>query len=313
VATRSQSPTASQHVCASSVEGRSAPISICAIVINYFGAAKTARCIQSLLGQSIDQLFLIDNSAAQSERDALLALAREINDQQPLQVVLNERNLGFGRAVNRAIVADIQASGGHTHYLLLNNDTEAHPDLVYTLRAALDANPRPALVSPHIRWGHSDVSAHWYQPWIGHVSPTSFPGSFPYLPGCCLLVDRALVQPTGKLFDEAFFMYGEDVELAHRARRLGLTSVCVDRVLVQHEGSGSSVHGGDFYERHTARAQILLATRLSNGRLQALTFFGGRAIYLGLRSVVRAIRFRRLAPIRAYANSWSSADIELNP
>lgn len=52
----------------------------------------------------------------------------------------------------------------------------------------------------------------YYQPWLALVTKRPVWGSFAYLSGCCLLVQRP--DNTQPLFDETFFMYGEDVELS---------------------------------------------------------------------------------------------------
>lgn len=282
---------------------------VCAIIINYFGADRTRRCLESLREQPLDRLILVDNSATPTERSAMRLLVRNLvrsGASFPIGTLFNDANLGFGAAVNRAITQDLLDQHGHDYYLLMNNDAVAEPGLVATLVRTALTDQRPALVSPRIRWGKAEIGAHWYQPWLGHISHSAFPGAFPYLTGCCLLVDRALLCKDGRLFDEAFFMYGEDVELNLRAQRHGREAACVDQMLVIHEGSGSSAHGAWFYEYHVARCHVLLANRLARNRVQGWAFISGRILYLGARALVRALRYRRLAPLRAYFACWGS-------
>jgi len=43
----------------------------CAIVLNYFGAEKTEKCLQSLFDQAVDTIYLVDNSASEAETHKL--------------------------------------------------------------------------------------------------------------------------------------------------------------------------------------------------------------------------------------------------
>lgn len=280
---------------------------LCAIVINYFGADKTERCLASLSGQAIDTLVLVDNSADQDERHRLEAILSSLNDRRCRFIIrtrFNDTNLGFGKAINQVIRDDQESTGGHDYYLLINNDAEATPGLVAGLLLAAATHPDAALVSPRIRWGDDDVGYYWYQPFLGHVSRVPWPGSFSYLSGCCLLVDAALAH-NGALFDEDFFMYGEDIDLTARAVRTGRAIVCVEHLLVIHEGSGSSRHGGLFYEYQVARGHVLLAGKLADHRVTRILFTAGRALYLTARAMVRSLRYRRRTPIRALLLAWT--------
>jgi N-acetylglucosaminyl-diphospho-decaprenol L-rhamnosyltransferase len=280
---------------------------LCTIVINYYGAYKTERCLASLFGQAIDTLVLVDNSADEDERHRLEAILSSLKDRRCRFIIktrFNDTNLGFGKAINQVIRDDQKSTGGHDYYLLINNDAEATPGLVAGLMRAAATHPNAALVSPHIRWGDGDLGYYWYQPFLGHVSRLPWLGSFSYLSGCCLLVDAELA-PNGALFDEDFFMYGEDIDLTARAVRAGRAIVCVDDLLVIHEGSGSSRHGGLFYEYHVARGHVLLAGKLADHRATRILFTAGRALYLTARAMVRSLRYRRGTPIRALLLAWT--------
>lgn len=285
--------------------------SVCVIVINYFGAEKTALCLRSLIAEPLTTLLLVDNSATVAERAALTTLVSELVDSGlpfPLRPLYNQENLGFGRAINRAIAADRATTGGHDYYLLLNNDAVATPGLVAGLLGAAAVDHRLGLASPRIRWAKEDVCYYWYQPFLGHVSRKPFPGSFPYLSGCCLLVAASLIRDD-RLFDENFFMYGEDIELTARVVRAGRSIMCIDSLLAIHEGTGSSSHGGLFYEYHVARGHVLLGRMLANGFRTRALFALGRAPYLVARAVIRALLYRSTLPIHALVQAWAGRDI----
>ena len=279
---------------------------VCAIVINYFGAEKTAQCLDSLRSEPLTTLLLVDNSATDEQREKMAGLVADLQERGAgfgIQAMNNEDNLGFGRAINRAIAMDLQRTGGHDYYLLLNNDARVTPGLVSGLLRSAAQDPKPALVAPRIRWGEREIDYYWYQPLLGHVSTSPFPGSFKYLSGCCLLVDRAMA-PDGQLFDERFFMYGEDIALTVKATRAGREIFCADDLSVTHEGSGSARVGSLFYEYHVARGHILLALSPSNSFVVVSAAVAGRFLYLTARAVIRTLRLRSLCPLGGLAMAW---------
>lgn len=86
--------------------------------------------------------------------------------------------------------------------------------------------------------------------------------SLKYSSGCALLID--INKLPGSILDEDFFFYGEDVELALRAKGLGLEATECHEAHIYHEGSGSARRGSLFYEYHINRGHWLLAKKLSN-------------------------------------------------
>jgi len=257
----------------------------------------------SLENEKLTSLILVDNSACNEENLKLESIAKEIkltNFVFPVTKIYNKKNLGFGKAVNCAISADRAATGGHDYYLLINNDAEATQGLVSGLMQAAAQDPSLALIAPRIRWGGKDLDYYWYQPMLGMVSRTPLLGSFAYLSGCCLLIDANILDVNGKLFDEDFFMYGEDVELTARVIRDGRRIACITQLLAIHEGTGSSSQGDFFYEYHVARGHFILADKLSSNMAVGTLRFISYAVYLIARSIVRSVRYRKIIPIKAF-------------
>ena len=82
---------------------------LCVIVINYLAPDTTRRCLDSLRSEAFDTLHVIDNSADPEANQAFLRMIASFEDEPPpweLIVSVNDENLGFGRAINRAIQAD---------------------------------------------------------------------------------------------------------------------------------------------------------------------------------------------------------------
>ncbi|RKY70746.1 MAG: hypothetical protein DRP97_03190 [Candidatus Latescibacterota bacterium] len=285
----------------------------CAIILNYFGSEKTERCLRSLVPQAVDTIYLVDNSVSHSEINKLSGMIEElsINDNlQTLHLLVNEDNLGFGKAINKTLKFDLDSSGGHDFYLVLNNDAETTPGMVEGLVRAIRQEPDISLVSPRIVKANDDTCFIWYHKLFGHLYWERKPFCFPYLSGCCLLFKRSLAEE-GPLFDEDFFMYGEDVHLGWRLQQQGEKMICREDIEVIHEGTGSSRHGDLFYEYHVAHGHILLAMKTANNRFQLALFLLGRFFYLFTRSIIRALRYRKLSPILAFFLCWFPLKIRL--
>jgi len=297
-------PEVSTHSAARICEATSARI--CAVVINYFGSAKTRRCLDSLAREHLATIYVIDNSTDDDERTRLEGVVASVAAAYPttkIDLVINNANLGFGRTINELIAQDLLLAKPHDYYLLINNDAELRQGATLHLAQALDADPCVALVAPRVRTAHGTTDFFYYWRYGGGVSLRPHRLAFPFLTGCCLMVPRRFAT-TRALFDRDFFMYGEDVLLAWHVHRAGLKSVAVPRSEVLHEGTGSSRHGGLFYEYHVARGHILLALKMTRHPAEVPFLLAGRAAMLLVRACLRALRYRTPAPILAYALCW---------
>ena len=275
-------------------------MSVCCIVLNYFGAERTRACARALLGQPIETLYLVDNSAHAPQAEALRTLAAALagaGAKFSVHVLCPAQNLGYAGGINAAVAAD-RAAGGHARYLLLNNDALLPPGAVATLVAHLCAEPSAALVAPRVRQGARSTCGLHYWPWLGHQTPWPAPFTLPFLTGACLLLDARAITRAGP-FDADFFLYGEDVLLNTQIRRRGGVVRCVAGLEVEHAGSASAGHGSLFYEYHVARGHLLLARKLARSGLERRINLLGRGLYLPLRAMLRCARQRNLNPARA--------------
>jgi len=275
---------------------------LCVIVINYLAPDTTRRCLDSLRSEAFDTLHVIDNSADPEANQAFLRMIASFEDEPPpweLIVSVNDENLGFGRAINRAIQADRSQGNGHRRYLLMNNDAVGKPGFVAGLVEKANESEAIALVTPKILWGNELVGLRWYHRLTAHISAGPLPGSFSYATGCCLLVDDRLLSDDGRLFEEEFFMYGEDVLLTWTARQRGFEVVCADAVTIEHEGSASSRHGDYFYEYHITRGHWILGRKLCGDIWDRRSTRLLRFAYLLIRATLRSFRFGNTDAFRA--------------
>lgn len=272
---------------------------VCAIILDYFGSDKTIACLSSLMDQGLDTVMIVDNSGNQQANIKLSdALAAFRQNKLPFVIhqIVNQQNLGYAKGVNDAL-RWLDKNHPHHYYLLINNDARATPGMLQELLLFMRKHNRTVLASPVMNTGYGTVEYNWYHRLTGLMFSHHVWGTFPYLSGCCLLVDSRIIQDG--LFDESFFMYGEDVALCWRLRMSGYEIFSVKDAIVEHEVTGSSRQGGFFYEYHMARGHILLAQKLAKHPREIPFLVGGRLLILTARAIVRSIRFRSLIPIQA--------------
>ena len=272
---------------------------VCAIILDYFGVHKTIACLSSLIDQGVNTVMIVDNSGDQKNNDLLKdALADFSQDKISFVThqIVNKQNLGFAKGVNNAL-RWLQNNHPHRYYLLINNDAQAMPGMLRELLQFMRGNDNMVLTSPVMDTGYHKITYNWYHRLTGLLFSHHVCGAFPYLSGCCLLVDQRIIG--NGLFDEDFFMYGEDVELTWRLRTSGYNTACVNSATVRHEVTGSSHQGGFFYEYHMVRGHLLLAKKLAREKWEIPFLFLGRMLFITARAILRAIRFRSFIPITA--------------
>ncbi len=199
--------------------------------------ASLARTLESLESQTVAATAcVIDNGSTDTTR-AMLA------ERFPgVRVVALERNHGFGAAVNRGAF-----SSRAELLVLLNNDAVADERFVEALVAARSATGAE-MVAGCLRSPDGPVESlgvevdralNTYDAGFGLADPARYVGPPPLGPsgGAALYEREAFVRAGG--FDEAFFAYLEDVDLALRMRLAGCRCALALDALAWHEHSAT--------------------------------------------------------------------------
>lgn len=281
------------------------PTDVAVIVLDYYGTEATVRCLNALRAEPVATVYLVDNSG-DSEHALSLKLAVESLQKDGLDyyvdLLTTRSNLGFAAGVNHALRHDRGTGRSHGVYVLLNNDVVCEPGSIGELVGAVCRSREPMIAASALRDGNGTATSceRFYHRLTGLQTRARLPGSFRYLPAFCLAVPAELVSEAG-LFDEDFFMYGEDVELAWKLHSRAVPMHCVQSAVVVHASQDRHRRYGLFYEFHMALGHLLLARKTASGPLSAVVLFSGKMVTLAIRAVVRALRYRSLAPFRALA------------
>ena len=220
------------------------------------------------LPRSTDRVVIVDNFHSDHERAAI----RDMAAAQGWIFLPNDRNLGFGAAVNVGVAWAF--SNGFEFALVLNPDARIDTDSIAQLRAECERDPL-TLVGPRIvrtdgsvwfRAGQVDLSN-------GDVSGSGDPADLAkngWISGACFMVHRNLWNVVGG-FDVDFFLYWEDIDLSWRwVAAGGRIKVRQDLVAV-HDAGGTQPGTGKSatYFYYNCRNRLLFAAKHLSGR-QAL-------------------------------------------
>ena len=272
------------------------------LTLNFRDATRTAACVRSVLDDGAAHVLVWDNSDDSGVTACTLRTA--LGTDRRVSIEISPANLGFAAGVNRGMEWIAKHHPG-AWVLLINNDARLLRGALGALRDALLRHPDARLAYPAIDQTDRVSGTVYYQRWLGLLLTRRLPGSVPHPSGCCLLLNTARIGPN--VFDEDFFMYGEDVELGCRLSREPGTMLYLPTVLVQHEGSASSGLGTPFYEARMVAAHLILARKLALGPIGRSGLLLGHGVTLTTRALVRATRYHSLVPLRALREGWRLA------
>ena len=241
-------------------------------VINYNTAAQTLRCIASLAQctPAPTWILVLDNASAKEDFD-LLASKLQVAPCSNIQLFHSRVNLGFAAGSN-FLINQLLAIPACQFIGLLNNDAVAKPELVGLLRTALADSKHPAGMAGgrmHKLHHPQEVDTLGITLYASLMPADRKDTTDPYLGptgGCCLMM-RNFVQDikaiSGYCFDERFFCYCEDTDLALRANLLGYRPAYVDQLVALHEGQASSrIRNNSFIAYHGLRNLVWMHCKL---------------------------------------------------
>lgn len=229
-----------------SIAGSSAP-SVAITIVTHNSARYIARCLQYVFNQVYPnfQVILIDNASADDSAEIL----RGYEDRAT--VVCNRENRGFAGGQNQAI-----ALSESDWVLTLNPDVRLTPEFLAQAVAAGKDDPRVGMVSGKLlSLGEDfeippnpqfDSTGIFFTPNLRHFdrgSKEANEGQYERdeyvfgVSGAAALYRREMIDDLtwcGEFFDNDFFAYREDVDVAWRAQWLGWRCRYTPRAVAYH-------------------------------------------------------------------------------
>jgi GT2 family glycosyltransferase len=228
------------------------------VIVNWNTGPYLRKCLGAVAAASgsafeFGQVVVVDNASSDDSLADLAGLPL------PLRILRNAENRGFAAASNQGA-----REGGGEFILFLNPDTRVSPEAL-DLTVAFMTDPTNAAIGicggrMVGEGGQEEFScARFPTLWmtvakmlgLAHVIPQWVPrqrlesrelrgsGIVDQVIGAYFLIRRPLFESL-EGFDERFFVYMEDVDLAYRSRQLGHPSFFLAEVTVRHTGQVSS-------------------------------------------------------------------------
>ena len=231
------------------------------IIVSYNVKYYLEQCLHSVWAAARDidtEVFVVDNCSTDG---SLAYLSRRFpqTDYPNLHFIENTHNVGFGRANNQAAA---QATGRYV--LFLNPDTvltdttltdclafaDQHPELGALGVRMLKSNgqfayeSRRGLPTPWTAFckmcglcqlfPKSRLFGRYYMRYLDATRPNAIE----ITSGAFMMAPRAALDRSG-LFDEDFFMYGEDIDLSYRLIKNGFTNYYIPTPILHYKGEST--------------------------------------------------------------------------
>lgn len=275
------------------------------MLLNWNGWPDTEECLDSLVRSDHHPLAVtvVDNASTDDSVEGFGRWAGRLDPaaatRVPVDLIRTEENLGFAGGNNRGIRHALEQ--GAEYVLVLNNDTVVEPDTVSEL-VAVSESSGAAMVAPAIfdyarrdRVDRFGVVLTRSGSAYDRVSEDDGPLLCPS--GCAGLYRRDLIdvldRDPGGFFDEAFFLYSEDLDVGLRATARGYRTAFAPRSRIYHKGSASWGYGAPraYYLRHR-NTLWTIAKNYSAGLLVRESAYLMAGQLLGLLGALRRRRFR---------------------
>lgn len=234
-------------------------IKLSIIIVNYNTYHLTKQTIESIINKPIPftyEIILVDNASSDGSIQELKEDFKSRKDF--IHIIENTANLGFGKANN---IGMEQSSGAYV--LLLNSDTVVVEDCLEKCMDYIERNQGTGALGCKIVLGDGSLdhackrgfptpkASLYYFLKLDRKNPMKYGlydalhlgedevGEVDALMGAFMLMPRKVLDEVG-LFDEDYFMYGEDIDLCYRIKEAGYKVVYYPEGHIIHYKGGSS-------------------------------------------------------------------------
>ena len=257
------------------------------VILNYNTRDVLRDCLRSLADTRnvAVEVVVVDNASADGSADMVRTEFLD-KDFPQVRLIASPINGGYAYGNNLALREFLDRANPPRALMLLNSDTLVPPDALRNLMDFLDTHPDAGIVGPRLqlRDGSLDLACRrsFPTPQVSLYRMVGLSKLFPkskrfgqynltYLDenetaqvdsvvGAAMLMRTAALQQAG-ILDEAFFMYGEDLDLALRIKQKGWNAYYFPGATILHYKRESSKRSRKaqiefyramyiFYEKH---------------------------------------------------------------
>lgn len=279
------------------------------IIVSYNTSEITRQCIEKTIEElkktpSVKaEIIVVDNNSADESVKVLKTFEKLHHPNLQLKLIVNSENVGFAKANNEALAVAIGKN-----ILFLNSDVIIDSVNFEDLLYYLDKNPEVGALTVRVMLptGRIDWASHRGNPtlWRSFTYFSKLEQTLGKLPkfanlfggyhlthlnldtiheidspsGAFYLTRKSILDKTGG-FDTRFFMYGEDLDLSHRIKKMGFKIVYYPLFNVTHLKYKSGIKNAEksvagrtknhfyeamrlFYDKHSAQKNWAIVNKI---------------------------------------------------
>jgi GT2 family glycosyltransferase len=235
-----------------------------ACVLNYNGFKDTIECVESLLQSNYTNLsiVIIDNGSTDGSAFRLK------NKFPSITLIESKENLGYAGGNNLGISWALRE--GADYIFILNNDTIVSYDCIERFVFWSEILKDNVLGGSVYTYEKKDELQHFGGVWdlkkgkFKNLPDENFSTDkiqeLDFLTGCSLFIPRNVFLKTG-LFEEAFFLYYEEIDWCFRARSLSFKLFFCPEPKIWHKESRSFAHPKPPQSYYQWRNRLLFVER----------------------------------------------------
>lgn len=248
------------------------------VIVNYNVKFFLEQCLQSIISSTTKfkfEIICVDNNSVDGSIRMLQEKFKHVN------LISNNHNVGFAKACNQGIKI---AKG--EYILILNPDTLLEEDTLEKALVFMDANPTAGGLGvklidgkgkylPESKRGIPTPTAAFYK--MSGLAKFFYPSKIfgkyhldhlsnnethevEILTGAFMLLRKSILEKVG-LFDEDFFMYGEDIDLSYRIIKSGYKNYYFPETQIIHYKGESTKKSSIKYVFSFYKAMLIFANK----------------------------------------------------
>lgn len=272
------------------------------IIVNYNVKYFLEQCLCSILKSNIDfayEIIIVDNNST----DDSLSYLKPRFTQSFIHFIGNHNNPGFAKANNQGIR---QAKG--EYILILNPDTVLGENVLKNVIHFFEQTPDAGAAGVKMINGQGRFLPESKRgiptPWVSFCKISGLQSVFPkstlfgkynllyldknsihrvpILAGAFMMIRYNALEKAG-LFDEAFFMYGEDIDLSYRISESGYKNYYLPETILHYKGESTDKNNQEyinafynamliFYRKHYPNSNPIFSSVISSAIKLKLLF-----------------------------------------
>lgn len=298
------------------------------IIVNYNVKYFIEVCLHSVLRamEGIQaEIIVVDNNSTDGSCEMIKWKFPSV------KLIANNDNKGFSKANNQGVAV---ARG--EYILFLNPDTVMPEDFFSKTISYMDTHPEAGSIGPKLLDGKGQFapdgkksfpslsvaifkttginkifskSPYFNKYYAVHIGENDT-AEVDVLSGCCMLVRNKVLNEIGGAFDEDYFMYCEDVDLAYRIKKAGYKNIYYPEATLIHYKGESTRKATLSYVRIFNEALVTFVKKhytKNNARLFIIFINVGivlRAILGAVKQVLKVLRMPLFDALILFATLW---------